>query len=180
MSLSYLGFAQELTSPQVEGHVTGSTIRVSFPFGIKGVPFSQIPGSVWHPFSRVIAELQISYYMEGDEVMYVNKLVKSVNPQQRVGSWDLPDLKIEPKPYPRPNTKVVEGRTTYILSVYQIYNGKNSKMWYANIVRDNRLLQLKKIPDQSKGPVKVYPKDKLILNPQPIPPMTKKIKTSGL
>ncbi|TKC08935.1 hypothetical protein [Pedobacter frigoris] len=193
MSLSYVGLAQELTPPQVEGYVSGSTIKVGFPFAIKGVPFSQIPGSVWYSHGRVIAELQMSYYMEGDDKMYVTKLVKSVNPRQTVGSWALADFKIEPKPYPIPNRNVVSEKTTYLLSVYQNNNYKSSKMWYANIVLINPIIRpqnipdqklgseiiLPKIPDQKKGPIKVHPKDKVILNPQPIPPKIKSNKYSG-
>lgn len=174
MGLSYIGFAQELTYPQVEGYISGSTMKVSFPFAIKGVPFSQIQGSVWYPYGRVVAELQMSYYIEGDNTKFSNKTVKSVNPQKKVGSWTISDLTVEPMSHPVSNRNIANEKTTYLLSVYQSFNGKRSIMWYANIVRDHRLIQVNKIPDQSKGPIKVHPKDKVILNPQPIPPIIKK------
>ena len=95
MTVSYASSAQELTIPQLEGYVSGSTMKVSFPFSIKGIPFSQIPGSVWSSNGRVIAELKMTYYLEGDDRKYVNKRTISVNPRQTVGSWS---FSVEPKP----------------------------------------------------------------------------------
>lgn len=201
MMASYAGTAQELTTPQLEGYVSGSTMKVSFPFSIKGIPFSQIPGSVWSSRGKVIAELQMTYYIEGDDKKYVNKRIISVNPRQTVGSWSLPGLSVEPKPSLFPTRGVVSEKTTYQLSVYQNHNYKNSKMWSASIQRVSPTVKphiaidqkpsthvipqqpaVDKIPDQNKGPIKVNPKDKVILNPQPIPPKEKLIKrkTGGL
>jgi len=180
MSLSYIGYAQQLTYPQVEGYPSAATMNVTFPFTINGVPFSQIPGSVWYPNSSVVAELQITYYVKGDATKYTNKTVKFVNPSEKVGSWTITGLTVSPTPYSIPNKDVIHEKTNYLLSVYQSFAGKRSAMWYANIHRND--VQIRKIPGEKLGPMKVHPKDKVILNPQPIPPKTDKklVKTKGL
>jgi len=177
LSLSYISFAQELTPPQVEGYVSGSTMKVSFPFSIKGIPFSKIQAGVWYPYASVVAELQITYYMEGDATRFTNKTVKFVKPSEKVGSWTIGGLTVAPTPYPIPDKGVVHEKTTYLLSVYQSFAGKRSAMWYANIQRND--VQIRKIPDQKLGPIIVHPKDKVILNPQPIPPKEIKKKRIG-
>ncbi|MCX2477260.1 hypothetical protein OQZ33_23200 [Pedobacter sp. MC2016-05] len=196
MSLSYIGFAQQLTIPQVVGVPTGTQMTVSFPFDIVGVPFSEIPGAVWpnKVSASVKAEIMMAYNMEGDQKRYGNKRTLAVNIGNG-GKWSITNLYIEPKPYHIPGKKMVEGKTIYRLNVYQEYMGKKSLFWYTIINRvgppaiHNKALDqtptthlipqrpiTDKIPDQKLGPVKIYPKDKVILNPQPIPP--KKNKTS--
>jgi len=202
MSLSHLGFAQQLTIPQVVGVPTGAQVTVSFPFDIVGVPFSEIPGAVWpnKVTASVKAEIMMAYSMEGDEKRYGNKRTLAVNIGSG-GKWSIKNLYIEPKPYHIPGKKMVEGKTNYRLNVYQEYMGQKSLFWHTIIKRispgaiHNTALNQKpsthislqqpladKIPDQKLGPVKVHPKDKVILNPQPIPPKTNKkpIKIKGL
>ncbi|MCX2477349.1 hypothetical protein OQZ33_23645 [Pedobacter sp. MC2016-05] len=174
INLSYLGFAQELTPPQVKDYVSGSTIQVSFPFGIKGVPFSQMPGSTWYPNSSIVAELLMTYYMEGDATKYTTKTFKFVNPSEKAGSWTITGLAVAPSLYSKPGKGMVYEKTSYLLSVYQSFGGKHSAMWYANINRSD--VQIRKIPEEKLGLVVVHPKDKVILNPQPIPPRTIKKK----
>lgn len=195
MATSYIGFAQELTIPQVVGVPTGTQMTVSFPFDIVGVPFSEIPGAVWpnKVTASVKAEIMMAYNMEGDEKRYGNKRTLVVNIGSG-GKWSIKNLYIEPKPYHIPGKKMVEGKTNYRLNVYQEYMGQKSLLWYTIINRVNpsathnaaldqkpvthvipRKPVVDKIPDQKLGPVKVHPKDKLILNPQPIPPKTNKI-----
>lgn len=191
MAASYIGFAQEFTIPQVVGVPTGTQMTVSFPFDIVGVPFSEIPGAVWpnKAGAMVKAEVTMSYYMEDDEKRYGNKATFSVNIRNG-GTWKMSGLFIQPKPYHIPGKKIVEGKIHYRLVVYQAYNGKKSNLWYTTIYRVNPSVKINsaldqnpathvipqrqpvvdKIPDQSKGPIKVHPKDKVILNPQPIPP----------
>lgn len=177
MGLSYVGFAQELTPPQVEGYISGSTMKVSFPFNVKGIPFTKIPKSVWYPTSVIIADLQMNYYMEGSNSKQINTVRKHVIPDSKTGAWEITGLSIEPLPNSIPNTRVDHNRTTYMLSIYQIHTGQKSAMWYANIHRND--VQIRKIPDQKLGPIKVHPKDKVILNPQPIPPKEIKKKRLG-
>lgn len=199
MMSSYAGMAQELTIPQVVGVPTGTQMTVSFPFDIVGVPFSEIPGAVWPNKSSAMirAEVTMSYYMEGDERRYGNKATFSVNVRSG-GTWKMSGLFIQPKPYYIPGKKMVEGKTHYRLVVYQEYGGKKSYLWYTTIYRVNPSAAIgsglnqkpathvipqqpvvDKIHDQKKGPVKVHPKDKVILNPQPIPPKIKSNKYSG-
>ncbi|SOD14239.1 hypothetical protein [Pedobacter xixiisoli] len=179
MSLSHIGFAQNLTPPQVSGYLSASTINVNFPFNIKGVPFTQIPKSVWYPTSVIIADFQMNYYLEGDDSKQINTIRKHVIPNSKTGAWEITGLSIEPLPHSTPNARVDHQRTTYMLSIYQIHTGQKSAMWYANIHLNQ--IQTNKIPAQKLGPIKVHPKDKVILNPQPIPPkeIKRKIRTKN-
>lgn len=170
MNLSYLGFAQDLTAPQIKGHLSGSTIKVNFPFKINGVPFTQIPNSVWYKTSVVIADFQMNYYMEGDNNRRINTVRKHVIPDSKTGAWEITELSIEAVPNSIPNTRIDHNRTTYTLSIYQIHTGQKSAMWYATIQRSNLKISDSKIADLKLGPKKVHPKDKVTLNPQPIPP----------
>lgn len=199
LAMSSVCFAQQLTIPQVVGVPTGTQMKVSFPFDISGVPFSEIPGAVWpnKVSASVKAEIMMSYYMEGDDKRYGNKRTLMVNIGSG-GKWSIKNLYIEPRPYHIPGKKMVEGRTYYRLNVYQSYMGQRSDFWYVTInrVHPSAALQLaldqkpathvipqqpaaNKIPDQKQGPIKVNPKDKVILNPQPIPPKVKKLKGKG-
>jgi hypothetical protein len=108
MVISHASIAQNLTTPQVSGIQTGTSMTVSLPFDITGVPFSQISGSVWYPNASIVAELCISYYVEGDATKYGNK--KTYTATLGDGTWKLTSLKIEPQPYPILNKKLVEGR----------------------------------------------------------------------
>jgi len=177
MSLSYIGFTQNLTPPQVEGYLSASTIKVNFPFNVKGIPFTEIPKSVWYPTSVIIADLQMSYYMEGSNSKQINTVRKHVIPDSKTGAWEITGLSIKPLPNSIPNTRVDHSRTTYMLSIYQIHTGQKSAMWYANI--QPNYVQVHKIPDQKMGPKVVPIKDKVILNPQPIPPKEIKRKLKG-
>ena len=163
------GKAQELTTPQVDGFKSGTSMSVSFPFNIKGVPFSQIPASVWHPFGNVVVKLQMTYYMEGDPVLYLNDVVESMSLNNKEGSWASTNLKLEARPYPIPGVRKVDGKTNYTLSIYQTFGGKSSLIWNAKV---NRIYIKKtiKVNVDKPGPKVVKPKDKVILNPQPIPP----------
>ncbi|MET0570698.1 MAG: hypothetical protein ABWZ79_04680 [Pedobacter agri] len=168
MCSSYISFAQNLTPPQVVGYLSASTMKVNFPFNVKGIPFTQIPKSVWYPTSVIIADLQMNYYMEGSNSKQINTVRKHVVPDSKTGAWEITGLSIEPSPNSIPNTSVDHNRTTYMLSIYQIHTGQKSAMWYANI--QPNYVQVHKIPDQKLGPKVVPIKDKVILNPQPIPP----------
>ncbi|WP_316846796.1 hypothetical protein [Pedobacter psychrodurus] len=169
--LSHSGMAQKPSTPEVAGTQTGTRMNVSFPFDITGVPFSQIPGSVWNPNAHVMAELYMSYYMEGDATKYSASRKMSVNIRTG-GSWRMPNMSIEAPPYRIPGKKMVPGKTFYSLFIYQQYNGERSNSWNAEIKRSN--LTIQQVPDQKPAPEKIQIIDKIILNPQPIPPYTGK------
>lgn len=197
MAVSSASSAQETTTPQVVGIPSGSKMTVSFPFEIVGVSFSEIPNAVWYRQSgaQVKVELKMTYYMERDEKMYTNKRILTRN-FGNGGSWSFNNLYIEPKPYEYPGRKMVEGKTHYEIMVYQSYLGNKSNIWQATInrVKNAPLVTpnlnhvsvthqipkqqptVDKIPDQKLGPKVVHPKDKVILNPQPIPPVIKRKK----
>lgn len=72
-------YSQKPTMPEINGYRTGRTMSVrGFPFNIKGIPFSQLQGSLWGPASLVVAELHMTYYMEGDKTQYGNRTIKNV------------------------------------------------------------------------------------------------------
>lgn len=163
-------YSQKPTVPQLQGYTTARTMNVrGFPFTIKGVPFSQLPGSEWGPQSLVVAELYITYYMESDNTQYGNRTYKNVRVREG-GSWEISGLEVLPHANHRvPGKKMVAGKTVYSLFVYQKYNGRESDRWNA-IINLMAPLKMEKFPDQKTPPVKVHPKDKHSLNPQPIPP----------
>jgi len=115
--------------------------------------------------------------MEGSNSKQINTVRKHVIPDSKTGAWEITGLSIEPLPNSIPNTSVDHNRTTYMLSIYQIHTDQKSAMWYANI--QPNYVQVHKIPDQKMKPIIVHPKDKIILNPQPIPPKEIKKKRLG-
>jgi len=178
MMVSFSGMAQKLSTPVVAGTQTGTSMNVSFPFDITGVPFSQIPSSVWNPNAHVMAELYMSYYMEGDATKY--SATKKMSANIRAGGcWRMQNISIEAPPYLIPGKKMVPGKTFYSLFIYQLYNGERSNSWNAEIKRST--LRIQTIPDQKLGPKKPLIIDKIIVNPQPIPPRTGKtlVKAEG-
>ncbi len=178
MSLTTFSFAQTLATPKVDGIPTGITISEKFPFHIKGIPFKYFDTNVWNPKSVVVAELQITYYMEGDTKLYTNKTIKKVNLGEG-GSWSFANLSVEPLPYAIQGKQMVEGKTNYGLFIYQEYLNQRSGLWNVKINRIYSTIESHKIPDQNKGPKVILPKDKIILNPQPIPPKEIKKKLKG-
>jgi len=177
--VSYVGNAQQPTTPQVEGYISGKPMYVSFPFKIKGVPFSKIPNSVWSTRYSVVAEMNMTYYLEGDPIMYRNKRIRLLNPRSPEGNWAFDELSIEANlnsgPFPKRNRKVEEGKTTYSLSVYQSYGSKRSLIWTATVYKVSSSIIIK-TQEEDPGPKVLKTKDKVILNPQPILPRTKKKK----
>ncbi|RYG10181.1 MAG: hypothetical protein EOO07_22610 [Chitinophagaceae bacterium] len=165
--LTQLGFSQNLTPPQVQGYQSASTMKTTFPFNIKGVAFTSIPNSVWHTDSKLIAELHMRYYLEGDAGKYMNKVTRITKPHYKNGRWSFENLSIDVTENHR-NKALLDEKTSYMLSVFQEYNGVRSAGWYVNLYRVQ--LKIDKIPNQVKGPKVVPPIDKIILNPQPIPP----------
>lgn len=167
MSITKLTSAQNLTPPQVQGYQSASTMKTTFPFSITGVAFSEIPNSVWYANSNLIAELQMSYYLQGNAMKYMNRITRITKPAYKNGRWSFENLSIEVTDNHR-NKAVADEKTTYMLSVFQEYKGIKSAGWYVNLDRVN--LKMVKTPDQVIGPKIVPPIDKVILNPQPIPP----------
>lgn len=170
INISQVLQAQDLTTPQVVGQPSGRRITTPMPFDVKGIAFSEIRNSVWAPQSEIVSEFQVTYYREGDPKQYVNKSITKVS-LAPYGNWQLKNLYVEPLPYHKPNVKLVAGKTEYSLFIYQLYQGRKSALWNAAIDIDD-YKRWKTPKDIKNGPIIVHPKDKVILNPQPIPPKT--------
>lgn len=170
INMSQVLQAQDLTTPQVVGQPSGRRMTTPMPFDIKGIAFSEIRNSVWSPQSEIVSEFQVTYYREGDPKQYVNKSITKVS-LAPYGNWQLQNLYVEPLPYHKPNVKLVAGKTEYSLFIYQLYQGRKSALWNAAIEIDD-YKKWKTPKDITSGPIIVHPKDKVILNPQPIPPKT--------
>lgn len=176
--------AQEPTPPQAEGYGFKSDIEVSIPFSLKGVPFSQIPGSVWEAGKSIVkAQLNMSYQIENDNTQYMSFDLKESSVDEN-GNWEIKNLSIEPPKERLEFGDLIPEKTEYSLEVWHELNGKKSMIWGARIHKKN-LLYLKHL-DAKLPPVKVHPKDmhsieklkseklkKNRLNPQPIPPQEK-------
>jgi|GEM_PF-1236097 len=178
--------AQELTTPQIEGYADKDDMKVSFPFSIKGVPFSQLSESVWIPEkSQIIAKLVISYQVKNNNTSYTNISSYSTT-VKKDGSWEITNLTVSPKSEDLAlgNGKPIEGKTEYYLFVWQEFEGKKSTGWTGYVYPKSLVYQ--KHFDTKLPPVKVLPKDihsikktkpvklkKNWLNPQPIPPKEK-------
>lgn len=173
---SFIVSSQELTTPQIVGTTTGKTMSVIFPFNVKGIPFSAIPNSVWNAQTYVVAELQMSYNIEGDAIRYGNKSTKKVRINSD-GSWSISGLSVEPHPYPA-GKKLIYGKTEYGLFIYQLYGTQRSASWNASITPRITRRPLVILPNQKLDPVINRPKKLKKLNPQPIPPK-EKLKTSN-
>lgn len=174
MATSYVSIAQKLTTPQVQGIESGSKISMSFPFTIIGIPFSQIPGSVWskHYNSHVFLELFMSYYMEGDPKQYSHTRKFSVNIGE-TGNWSFRNIQPYPKPYHIPGKKMVEGSAFYSIFIYQQNEKRErSSSWNAEIKKST--IKTADVTDKKLEPKTAPPIEKIILNPQPIPPKTDK------
>lgn len=170
ININQVLLGQDLTTPQVVGQPSGRRMTTSMPFDIKGLAFSEIRNSVWAPQSEIVSEFQVTYYREGDPKQYVNKSITKVS-LAPYGNWQLKNLYVEPLPYHKPNVKLVAGKTEYSLFIYQLYQGRTSAIWNAAIDIDD-YKRWKTPKDIKNGPIIVHPKDKVILNPQPIPPKT--------
>jgi len=170
INISQVLQAQDLTAPQVVGQPSGRRMTTPMPFDVKGIAFSEIRNSVWAPQSEIVSEFQVTYYREGDPKQYINKSITKVS-LAPYGNWQLHNLYVEPLPYHKPNVKLVAGKTEYSLFIYQLYQGRKSALWNAAIDIDD-YKRWKTPKDIKNGPIIVHPKDKVILNPQPIPPKT--------
>lgn len=170
INISQVLQAQDLTAPQVVGQPSGRRMTTPMPFDVKGIAFSEIRNSVWAPQSEIVSEFQVTYYREGDPKQYINKSITKVS-LAPYGNWQLHNLYVEPLPYHKPNVKLVAGKTEYSLFIYQLYQGRKSAIWNAAIDIDD-YKRWKTPKDIKNGPIIVHPKDKVILNPQPIPPKT--------
>ena len=174
MASSYVSMAQKLTGPRVQGIETGSIVTLSFPFTITGIPFSKIPGSVWskHWNSHVHLELFMSYYMEGDPKKYSNVQKFLVNIGEN-GNWSFRNLQPYPKAYHIPDKKMVEGSAFYSVFIYQQNEkGERSNSWNAEIKKST--VKMIDVSSKKLNPKTTPPIEKIILNPQPIPPKTDK------